>query len=304
MDSKVKAHIAIFSANLIYGVNYVIAKGIMPDYVDAFGLTVMRVLGALLLFWIVSSIIGTEKIEKKDFTRLILGGIFGVAINQMLFLKGLSYSTPISSAIIMTINPLMVLIIAAIILKEPITSIKIAGILIGGGGAIFLILSSGNISLQSAEFKGNLMMFGNATSYALYLVIIKPLMSKYKPVTVIKWVFLFGSLLVVPMGISELKDVQWQTLPTNIILSIGFVVIGTTFFAYLLNIIGLKSLKPSTVSVYIYSQPVIATIVSVILNRDTITITGVVSTILVFTGVYLVSVPVENYKKRFPLFFK
>ena len=304
MDIRTRAHLGLLLANLIYGVNYIIAKGIMPDYAGAFGLAALRVIGAVILFWMFSYFSGTEKIEKKDFKRLMLGGLFGVVINQLLFLKGLSLSTPISSAIIMTSNPLMVLIFAAILLREPITIIKIAGIIIGGGGALFLILSTGNISAISMEFKGNLMMFGNATSYALYLVLIKPLMKKYKPITVIKWVFLFGSFFVIPIGFSEMREISFSNMPVGIYLSIGYVIVGTTFFAYLLNITGLKTLKPSTVSVYIYSQPVIATLMSVILGRDSITLTGIISALLVFIGVYLVSVPIDSYHKRFPLFFK
>ncbi len=298
MNKRFQAHIAIFGANLIYGINYTIAKGIMPDYAGAFGLTFMRVTGALLLFWFFSLIAGTEKIDRKDYPRLIFSGMFGVAFNQMLFLKGLSFTTPINSSIIMTINPVLVLIIAAIVLKERITWIKVIGIWAAGTGAGFLILSSGKVSLESETFLGNVMMFLNATSYAIYLVIVKPLMIKYKPITVIKWVFLFGWFIVTPVGFSEFTQINWQDMPTSIIVSISYVIIGTTFFAYLLNINGLKYLKSSTVSAYIYSQPVIASIVAIMLARDEITWIKIVSTLLVFVGVYLVSIPVERYTKR------
>ena len=291
MNKRYQAHTAIFGANLIYGINYTIAKGIMPDYVGALGLTFMRVSGALLLFWALSYFLGTEKVDRKDFPRLILCGMFGVAFNQMLFLKGLSYTTPINSAIIMTINPVLVLLMAAIILKEKITWLKIVGIWIGGTGAGYLILKSGEVSFQSETFLGNIIMFLNASSYAVYLVLVKPLMSKYKPSTVIKWVFLFGWIIVTPIGFSEFTEIDWQNMPVDIMLSIAFVVIATTFFAYFLNINGLKYLKSSTVSVYIYLQPVIASIVAIILAKDDITWVKVISTLLVFVGVYLVSKP-------------
>lgn len=298
MTKRLQAHSAILGANLIYGVNYIIAKGIMPDFAGAFGLTLMRVTGALLLFWALSLFGATEKIDRKDYPRLFFSGLFGVAINQMLFLKGLSFTTPINSSIIMTINPVLVLIIAAIVLKERITWLKIVGIGVGGIGAGFLILNTGKLSFQSDTFLGNLMMFGNATSYAIYLVIIKPLMLKYRQVTVIKWVFLFGWLVVAPIGFREFTQINWQDMPVSIILSITYVVIATTFFAYLLNINGLKYLKSSTVSVYIYLQPVIASIMAIILAKDELTWVKVVSTILVFIGVYLVSIPVERYRKN------
>ena len=261
----------------------------MPDYIQPFGLTMLRVFGAIFLFWTLSFFYKNEKIEKKDFFRLALCGLFGVAINQLMFLKGLDYTNPIDASIIMTVNPILVLIIASFLINEKITFLKILGIIVGAAGALTLILFSGKASFSSNTFLGNLMMLVNASSYAVYLVIAKPLMLKYKPITVIKWVFLFGSFVIIPVGFKEFGEIVWTEIPVNIYLSILYLIVFTTFFAYLLNIYGLKILNSSTVSIYIYSQPILAAIVAIILGKDSLDFIKILSTILVFIGVFLVS---------------
>ncbi|NOZ46643.1 MAG: DMT family transporter [Chlorobi bacterium] len=294
MSKRLLSHASILGANIIYGVNYTVAKEVIPEWMHPFALVLCRVLGALLLFLVISIFTKHEKIERKDLFYLIAGGIFGVAVNQMLFLKGLSTTTPIDASIIMTINPVLVLVIAAIILHEKITPVKILGIIIGAAGAILLILNSGKISLESGTFVGNILVFINALSYGLYLVIIKPLMKKYTPLTVIKWVFSFGFFFVFPFGINPLTKINWSFIPLEIYFAIAFVIVATTFIAYLLNIYGLKNLSPTTVSIYIYSQPIIASLVAVILGKDSLNFVKIVSALLVFIGVFLVSKPVFN----------
>jgi len=289
MNRVLRAHIFIILANFLYGINFNIAKAIMPEYVLPYGLNVLRVLGAILLFWLIDAFYKTEKISKKDLGRLILCGVFGVAINQLLFLKGLNYTSPIDASILITSIPVLVLIIAAIILKESITFMKIAGILLGCAGALLLITYKGDVSFDSKYFLGNLLVFINSASYALFFVIVKPLMSKYRTITVMKWVFLFGSLIVIPVGFNEVMMISWQNMPLTAWLSIGYVVIGTTFLAYFLNIAGLEHVSPTVASIYIYLQPVIAAIIALITGQDTITTMKIVATVLVFTGVYLVS---------------
>ncbi len=291
MSKIIKSHTAIVGANLIYGVNYVIAKGIMPDYVKPFGLVLMRLIGATLLFWMFSMFMPKERVKRKDIWYMVLCAFFGVVLNQLLFLAGLNYTTPIDSSIIMTANPILVLVVAAIILKERITSRKILGIIFGASGALWLILYSGKADFTSENFIGNIMIFLNALSYGIYLVLIKPMMMKYKPVTVMKWVFLSGLFFVTPVSYGQVTEVVWTSIPMSIILSIAFVIIATTFLAYLLNIYALQHVRPTTVSIYIYSQPVIASVVAIILGQDSISAVKIMATLLVFTGVYLVSIP-------------
>ena len=291
MTKVIKAHIAVFIVNLIYGANFTIAKGIMPEHIKPLGFVMMRVVVALLLFWIVDSFNPKQKIAKGDIKRLVLCGLFGVAINQMLFFKGLSLTTPINGAIIMTTNPILVLITAAIIIKERITTRKVAGIALGIIGALCLLLFGKHFSFGGDTFMGDLYIFINAMSYGIFLVIAKPLMKKYTPLTVIKWSFFFGSLLVVPFGISELNQVNWSSFTSEIWLGVTYVVIAVTFIAYLLNTIALTTLSPAVVSFYIYLQPLFATLISLFLGKDQLTPIKVLSSVLIFTGVYLVSVP-------------
>lgn len=289
LGENFKAHLAIFGANLIYGVNYTIAKDIMPNYIKPFGFIFCRVLGALVLFWLFQFFFEKEKIDRKDFFRLFICGLFGVASNQLMFFYGLNLTSPINAAIIMTCNPILVLIIASIILKEKITSRKIIGISLGLLGAVGLILNKESIQIDDSNLLGDLFIFLNASSYAIYLVTVKPLMQKYSPITVIKWVFLFGAVIVIPFGWEQFGEVKWSDFNTTIWLSFLFVVVGTTFFAYLFNIYGLKRLNPSTVSTYIYSQPLIASLVALALQKDELNLVKIIAAILIFTGVYLVS---------------
>jgi drug/metabolite transporter (DMT)-like permease len=289
ISKTVKAHLALLGANLIYGVNYSIAKLVMPTFIEPFGFIFCRVLGALLLFWGLHAFMKSEKIERKDYWRLFICGAFGVAGNQLSFFYGLNITTPINAAIIMTCNPVLVLIMSSIILKERISGLKLGGIFLGLTGAVGLILLNKNLSISTETVVGDLFIFINATSYAIYLVMVKPLMKKYEPLTVIKWVFLFGFLFVFPFGFDQFNAIEWSSFTTNTWLAFGFVVIATTFFAYLFNIYALKSLNPSVVSIYIYSQPIVATMVALFIGQDELNLLKMVSALMIFIGVYLVS---------------
>ena len=290
MSKRLLANIALFTANLIYGINYTVAKDVMPDFIQPLGFIFLRVSGAVLLFWLFYSLFFYEKIAKVDLLKLALCGLFGVAINQMLFFKGLNLTTPINAAVIMVTNPILVLIMGAFLAAEAITKRKILGIALGAIGAISLITYGGAVELNSDHFWGNIMVLINAASYGVYLVLVKPLMQKYKPITVISWVFLFGLIYVIPFGWGEFQAIEWTSMSTEIIWKTAFVVVCTTFMAYLLNIYGLKSLNPSTVSTYIYLQPVLASLVAVFAGSDTLSPVKTGAALIIFAGVYLVSV--------------
>ena len=238
-----------------------------------------------------------EKVAKSDLFKLALCGLFGVAINQMLFFEGLNLTTPINAAVIMVTNPILVLIIGAFLAAEVITKRKMLGITLGATGAISLITYGGAVELNSNHLWGNIMVLINAASYGVYLVLVKPLMQKYKPITVISWVFLFGFFLIFPFGWGQFQAIEWSIMPTGILWKAAFVVVCTTFMAYLLNIYGLKSLNPSTVSTYIYLQPVLASMVAIFTNSDSLSLIKVGAALVIFSGVYLVSVkPKKKYK--------
>ncbi len=288
MSSNLKAHLALLGANLIYGINYTIAKDVMPNYVTPFGLVFCRVVGALFLFWLIYAFT-YEKVAKKDLLLLATCGFFGVFANQMMFLYGLDLTTPINAGIIMVSNPILVLIASAIILKYKITLLKIGGIALGICGALLLLLFKKDFSFGSENMIGNLFIFLNALSYGVYLVIAVPLMKKYRPLTVITWVFTFGLIFVFPVGIKEFTHIDWQSFTPTIWFEFSFVVIATTFFAYLLNIYGLKNLNPTVVSTYIYLQPLLAASFAIWAGKDALDWIKIIAAILIFSGVYLVS---------------
>ena len=289
LGKKFWAHAAILGANIIYGLNYSIAKDVMPEFIQPFGFIFCRVSGALLLFWMFAQFAEKEKVSERDLALMAVCGAFGVPSNQLMFFYGLNLTSPINAAIILTCNPILVLLISAVVIRERITSRKIIGIGLGLTGAVGLILFKGLSALSSDGFIGDLFVFLNATSYAIYLVLVKPLMQKYKPMTVIKWVFLFGFIYVLPFGWTQFQEIEWATFTTNIWWAFGFVVVGTTFLAYLFNIFGLKELSPSVVSIYIYSQPLIASIMAIALQKDELSMEKILAALLIFSGVYLVS---------------
>ena len=255
MKKIILAHFSLFIANLIYAINYSFAKDVMPNYITPSGFILLRVIGAFILFSIAYHIFIKEKIEKEDILRLSICGLFGVAINQLLFFEGLNLTTPINAAIVMTVNPVLVILLSFIIIKDPITIRKSIGVILGLFGASFLILQSGNLEFLHSHFKGNLLVLINATSYGVYLVIVKPMMRKYHPITVMYVVFGIGLLYVFPFGINDLLEIEWYSIPHTVNMQIFFVVFFTTFVAYLCNSLALQYLKPTTVSTYIYLQP-------------------------------------------------
>jgi drug/metabolite transporter (DMT)-like permease len=289
MSEKLRTHLYLFLANLIYALSFTVAKDVVPHYIKPFGAIVIRVTVAGALFIVYKLAMEKEKVESRDYGLLILCGLFGVAINQLLFFKGLSITTPINAALMMTTTPILVLLLSGIFHDEKITWLKIAGVICGAAGAVLVILSGKEITRGSGQTMGDIFVLLNATSYAIYLVIVKPLMKKYHPITVITWVFIFGWFFVLPVGWSEFSAISWHVFPQHIWLELSFIVIFTTFFAYLLNTLAMRYAAPSVVGIYIYLQPALATLIALMLHRDEYPLIKVVATALIFLGVYLVS---------------
>lgn len=288
MSKNSFAHLAIIIANLFYAANYTIAKWVMPQYIKPFGFIFIRVCGAVLFFWLIAFFIKNDKIETKDFLRLFFCGIFGVAVNQLFFFKGLDLTTPVNASLMMITTPIMVVVIAILSRKEKFTWIKTFGIVIGALGA-FLLLLGKEFSFNSSTSLGNFFVFINAVSYSIYLSIVKPLMTKYNPMQIIKWVFLFGFIPVFFVGFSEFKATEWHTFNTNTWLSLFFVVFVVTCLAYLFNIFALKHVNPSVVGIYIYLQPLLATFFAILMKADTLNWIKISAATLICLGVYFVS---------------
>ncbi len=295
MNKSAIAHICLASAATIYGANYIIAKSVMPNPIGPNSFITLRVMGACLLFWIVAR----KRIsipDRADWWRFLVCAVCGVATNQLLFFNGLALTSPVNASIMMTSNPIIVMIISAALLRQKITAMKVVGILLGAFGAVaLLMLSVYDVSRQSSV-KGDLFILINSISWAFYLVMVKPLMAKYHPMMIVSWVFLIGILLVLPFGGLGLKDIAWSALNSWQWFSVVYVIVFTTFLTYLFNMIGIHYLTPTVASAYIYFQPmlagVFAFIFSYLLHRDftgDITWSKVLCTALIFCGVYLVS---------------
>lgn len=289
MSKRTLALIAATVVSLIYGITFTVAKDVMPAYVKPFGFIVMRVGGSTILFWLCSLFLGKEKIALKDFPRIMAAAFFGVAFNMLTFFQGLSLTSPIMASVLMVTTPMIVLVLSAIIMKEKIVGKKAIGILLGLGGTVVLILYGKSVSSSDNALWGNFLVFVNAISYGLYLIIVKKLMDKYNPFAFVKWIYLFGFIMVLPFGWEQLSQVQFELLPFDITVKVAFVVIFSTFLTYLLNLLSMKELKPTTVAVFIYLQPLFATVFAIGLGKDELSVVKLLSALLIFTGVYLVT---------------
>ena len=291
MDKRTLGFLAALGATIIYGLNHTIAKNVMPIYITPFGFILLRVLGAAILFWVVSFFIKPEKIKKKDWPRLIACSFLGMVINMLAFFKGLELSTPVNSSVIITISPIIVFIFSAILLKEKIQFLKTIGIISGFVGAVILVLYTSKTGINAPNIPlGNVLFIVNSFAYGLYLVLVKPLIEKYNIITLLKWLFLLAIFLNLPLTFNEFISVKWTDLPINdALLPMLFVVVGTTFCTYLFNAYALRTLSPSTVSSFIYLQPIVGIVYAVSTKSDTLSLVSVTGMVLIFIGIYLVT---------------
>jgi drug/metabolite transporter (DMT)-like permease len=291
LDKRTLGFLAALGATIIYGLNHTIAKNVMPTYITPFGFILLRVLGAAILFWVVSFFIKPEKIQKKDWPRLIACSFLGMVINMLAFFKGLELSTPVNSSVIITISPIIVFIFSAILLKEKIQFLKTIGIISGFVGAVILVLYTSKTGINAPNIPlGNVLFIVNSFAYGLYLVLVKPLIEKYNIITLLKWLFLLAVFLNLPVTFNEFVSVKWADLPIkDAVLPMLFVVVGTTFCTYLFNAYALRTLSPSTVSSFIYLQPIVGIVYAVSTKSDTLSLVSVTGMILIFIGIYLVT---------------
>ncbi len=290
MSKRTLAILAAIGATTIYGINHTVAKGVMPTYVKPFGFIMLRVVGATILFWGISFLGPKEKIAKKDWGRILICALLGMVINMLAFFKGLQLSTPINSAVLVTITPIIVVILSAFFLSEKITVNKGLGIILGFIGAIALILFGAEIRQDAPNIPfGNFLFIVNATAYGSYLILIKKLIEKYHPFTLMKWLFTVALIINLPITLPEALEIKWSTMPLWVYGSIAFVVIGTTFMTYLFNVFALTELKASTVGAFVYVQPLFGILFALISGKDQLTLVKIVATALVLFGVYLAS---------------
>ncbi len=295
MTGRQKGLLFAFWAAVIYGVTFTVAKDVMKIHIPSFAFVLMRVSGAMSVFWLLSLFLPAEKISPKDFGRFFVAAFFGIAVNMMSFMSGLSYTTPISASVLMITAPIFVMIFSFIFLKNPINKYKIAGVLLGMTGAVFLILYGKTVEGHGNKPRlGNLLVTLNAVSYAMYLIMAKPILQKYHPVTFAKWLYTFGFLLILPFSFDDFIQINWTQVPIDVHIKIIFVVLFATVLTYLFNLTALQKLKPTTMSVFIYLQPLIASIFAIFVGADHLSIVKIIAAILIVSGVYLVNIATKK----------
>lgn len=287
--NKLNAHIAIFVANLIFGLNNPISRSLMPGIIDPIALTYFRLAGGALLFWVSVFFVKYEKVPLRDIVLLFFAAIFSLSANQIPFFYGLSHTSPIDASIVLSTLPIVSMLLAAIIIKEPITIKKALGVVIGASGALFLILSDNISAVGNGNLKGNLVVFVAVVSFSLYLTLFKNLIRRYSPFTIMRWMFLFAAIQSYPFCHSAVEAINPQIFNWSVILRVAYVVVFATFISYILLAVGQKGLLPTTLSMYNYTQPIIASLATVAMGLDVFGYDQLVSIVLVFLGVYIVT---------------
>lgn len=296
MDSQLKAHLGLLGTNLFFAINYSTIKYFTNNhYAGPFGINVVRIAVSLILFWCLFLFKPPEKkIQKEDIPAFLLCALTAIALNQMLFIKGLAFTFPIHAALLTLITPILITIIAARILREKITLTRSLGLLLGALGAILLITTR-EIGLPGEnKVLGDILVILSAVAYTFYFILVKPLMNKYAPIQVIRWLFTFGFLMILPFCFHEFTEITWQIFTIKDWFFLFLIVVPGTFLAYVFNVYGIQKLSASTAGAYIYSQPVFAVLIAMAFLKEELSITKIIAASLIFAGVYLSNIKREN----------
>ncbi len=291
-SSELKGHSAMLVASIMWGLMSPISKVVMTSgTISSLLLTNFRIIGAAIAFWIASAFVKQEHVPHQDMLKLFFAAMLAIILNQGAFVMGIGLTSPIDASIVTTTLPMIVMIISALYLREPITGLKVLGLLAGSAGALLLILSSTTVgsTSQSGSVWGDLLCLLAQCSYATYFVLFKGLIGKYSPFTLMKWMFTYAAIVIVPFSYHELAALNLGQLTSNEINGSLFVVLGATFFAYLLIPIGQHTLRPTVACMYNYVQPIVASIVAIALGMDHFGLQKSIAVVLVFLGVYLVT---------------
>lgn len=294
ISKKGKGHLAMLVANLAWGLMAPLSKSIMMfGAIGYLSLVSFRLGGAAIAFWLASLFVKREKVPPRDLLLLFVAALFAIVFNQGIFITGVSMTSPINASIVTTFLPIITMVMSAFYLKEPITFKKFLGVLVGGAGAVLIIVSSTQQdavgSASSRNLMGILLVFLAQLSYATYFVFFKKFVEKYSPITLMKWMFLFASITYLPFGQSEFLYLDYAAIPFSVYKDIAFVVLGSTFLTYLMVPIGQKNLRPTVASMYNNIQPIVATLAAAIMGIDAFGPLKGMAIALVFIGVYIVN---------------
>ena len=297
MNATLRAHAALLLTAIIFAANFTVAKEVMPAWLPPSGFIVLRVVPTALGFWLLHRLTVREPVRRPaDRALLALGAALGIAANPLLMFKGLSLTSPINAALLLTLAPVVVLLVAAFWLGERLTTRKVAGTLLSATGAAWLILS--NHQAGGGAWAGDLLVVVSSTCYGIYLVLVRPLVQRYHPLTIMKWNFLLGALMVLPFGAADLTRVAWAAMPAYVWACIAFVVVGATLLTYLFNALALRTVHASVAGVYIYLQPPLAAAFAVALDKDVLTWQKGGLGLLILTGVFLAGGGMKRGQKK------
>lgn len=296
MNSQVKAHLALLGANLFFATNYSAIKYFTANnYAGPFGLNIIRVGVSLILFWILFLFKPTKtRIDKKDIFALALCALTAVALNQLLFIKGLSLTLPIHASLLTLITPILITILAARILKEKLISAKIIGLFLGVSGAVLLVSAGEKSAPGDNILQGDFLVILSSVAYTFYFILVKPLMDKYSPIMVVRWIFTFGFFMTLPLSVNEFNLIAWEVFTLKDWALLFLIVIPGTFLAYIFNVYGIKILSASTAGAYIYSQPIFAVIVAMVFLKEELSLYKILAAALIFGGVFLSNRKMKN----------
>lgn len=289
---QIQGHLAAGGANVIWGLMAPVAKLVMAaGLVSPLLMGGFRIYGAALLFWMASMFVPGEHVSSKDYWMLAGAALLGIVFNQGCYLFGVSYTSPGEASIITTTMPIWVMLLAAVLLKEPITFMKVGGIVLGAAGALILVLGGNSAKANAGDnpMLGDFLVLSAQLSYALYLTFYRNFIKKYSVITLMKWMFTFASIAISPWIIPEAAETQWTMFGWKEVGGVMYVVVFATFLAYICIMTAQKRLRPTLVGMYNYLQPIVATCVGICLGLDHFTILKVVAVILIFGGVSLVT---------------
>lgn len=286
---KVMSHLSMIGAEVLWGISAPVGKIILAGSIGPMLLTDFRVAGAAILMWCVSFFFPQEKVSRKDYIAFFLASLLAITGNQVSFLLGLEITSPINASIIPTSLPILTMVLAAIVLREPISMLKVSGVILGAIGAVTLILSNETDTSNTGSIVGDLLILFSQISFSCYLVFFKGLIARYSPITLMKWMFTFASICIIPFSIPEIENTHWSVITSDAVIGTIFYVVGPTFLSYLLLPVGQRRLRPTLIAMYNYVQPIVAVGVTIMFGLGILTIWNFTSIVLVFIGVYLVT---------------
>lgn len=283
------AHLALTGTQLFFAINFSAVKILInAGLVKPFGLNLVRVLVATLMFWLLW-LIRPQKlsIQKTDLGRLVAASLTGIVINQLLFIKGLSLTSPMHGSLLMLTTPIMITFVAAWFLKERISLKKLTGLLLGVCGALILILRGSKADAGADFWIGDLLILINAISYSFYFILVSPLMKKYDSLEILRYVFTIGLFFMLPFCYREFVAIPWRDYDLTSLINLILITVGGTFGAYLFNIYGMKRLGASVAGSYIYLQPLMTAVISMMVLGELLNEYKILAGMLIFLGVFL-----------------